>query len=141
MSPTWKALIDGGEPVRLGENMGWPAVSPDGKLVACALQVPLPARLGVLPVEGGEPVKVFDVRPNMPSRIGWTGDGRGVTYVSRQNGVDEIWSQPIDGGEPEKLTNFKADRIFAYDWSHDNRLVISHGSETSDVVLIRNVNR
>ena len=47
-------------------------------------------------------------------------------------------SQPIDGGEPKKLTDFKADVIFSFDWSRDNKLVVSHGTSTSDVVLIRN---
>jgi Tol biopolymer transport system component len=134
-----KAPLGGGEHVKLGENMTWGAISPDGKLIACALNVPLPAKLCVIPLEGDAPARCFDVRPSMPARIGWTGDGRGVTYLSRQDGMEDIWSQPLDGGEPKKLTNFKSDRIFAYDWSRDNRLVISHGSETSDVVLIRNV--
>ena len=114
------------------------ALSPDGKLIACALRVPLPAKLVVIPIEGGSPVKVFDVRPTLPARIRWTPDGRAVTYVATQNGVSDIWSQPLDGGEPKKLTNFKADTIFSFDWSRDNKLVISHGSSTSDVVLIRN---
>jgi len=135
----WKAPIDGGEPVQLSdEDLGWCAVSPDGKLIACAMQVPLPPKLAIVSIEGGAPVKVFDVQPTLPSRIRWTPDGRAVTYVRRQDGTDDIWSQPIDGGEPKKLTNFKSNRIFSFDWSRDNRLVISHGSSTSDIVLIRN---
>jgi len=43
------------------------------------------------------------------------------------------------GGEPKKLTNFQTDQIFAFDWSRDGTLVISHGKSDSDVVLIRNV--
>ncbi len=135
----WKVPIDGGEPVQLGKNMAWCAVSPDGKLLACTLQLPLPARLVVMPIEGGSPAKVFDVQPNLPARIRWSPDGRAVYYVALQNGISDIWSQPIDGGEPKKLTNFKSNRIFSFDWSRDNKLIISHGSSTSDVVLIRNV--
>jgi dipeptidyl aminopeptidase/acylaminoacyl peptidase len=134
----WKMPIDGGEPVKLGENMAWSAISPDGKMVACALQVPLPARLALIPIEGGSPARVFDVQPNLPARIHWAPDGRAVTYVALQNGMSDIWSQPIDGGEPKKLTNFKSNRIFSFDWSRDNKLVISHGNSTSNVVLIRN---
>ncbi len=133
-----KVPIDGGEPVQLGENMAWSAISPDGKLIACALRVPLPAKLVVISIEGGSPVKVFDVQPSLPARIRWTPDGRAVTYVARQNGISDIWSQPLDGGEPKKLTNFKSDRIFSFDWSRDNKLVISHGTAASDIVLIRN---
>ena len=68
----------------------------------------------------------------------WTPDGRAVTYIGRENGLADIWSQSIDGGEPKRLTNFKADNIFSFDWSRDNKLVISHGTSTSDVVLMRN---
>ena len=39
-----------------------PAVSPDGKLVACVYRdaVTSPFRLALIPFEGGDPVKVFD---------------------------------------------------------------------------------
>jgi len=137
----WKVPIDGGEAVQLGENMTWSAVSPDGKLIACVLNKTgrvFENDLAVLPIDGGSPVKVFDANLSIPARIRWTPDGRAVTYLSPQNGIFDIWSQPLDGGEPKRLTNFKADAIFSFDWSRDNKLVISHGTSTSDVVLIRN---
>jgi hypothetical protein len=65
--------------------------------------------------------------------------GRSITYVSRVEGLRDIWSQPLEGGEPKKMTNFKTDQIFSFAWSRENKLVISHGSATSDVVLIRNI--
>ena len=137
----WKVPIDGGEPVQLGENMTWNDVSPDGNLIACVLNKTgkvFDNDLTVLPIEGGSPVKAFDAQLRMPARIRWTPDGRAVTYLSAQGGISDIWSQPVDGGEPKRITNFKADEIFAFDWSRDNTLVISHGSSRSDVVLIRN---
>jgi Tol biopolymer transport system component len=69
----------------------------------------------------------------------WAPDGRAVTYVSGKNGISDIWSQPIDGGEPKKVTDFKADKIFSFDWSRENKLVISYGTNSSDIVLIRNI--
>ncbi|MBA3255250.1 MAG: PD40 domain-containing protein [Pyrinomonadaceae bacterium] len=137
----WKVPIDGGEPVQLSEeNMRQCAISPNGKLIACSLHTPgSPAKLAVIPIEGGSPVKVFDAQLEQPARIRWTPDGRALTYVARLNGISDIWSQPIDRGEPNKLTDFKADEIFSFDWSRDNKLVISHGNSTSDVVLIRNI--
>ncbi|MCA1590267.1 MAG: hypothetical protein LC734_07715, partial [Acidobacteria bacterium] len=76
-----------------------------------------------------------------PSRIRWTPDGRSITYVSRIDGLTDIWSQPLEAGEPKRLTNFKADAIFSFNWSRDNKLVISHGTSTSDVVMIRNTKK
>ncbi len=137
----WKVPIDGGEPVQLSEeNMRWCAISPNGKLVACSLHTPgSPAKLAVIPIEGGPSVKVFDAQLEQPARIRWTPDGRALTYVASLNGISDIWSQPLDGGEPKKLTNFKTDQIFSFDWSREDKFVISHGTSVSDVVLIRNV--
>jgi Tol biopolymer transport system component len=108
-------------------------------MVACSLETPgSPARLAILPIEGGSSVKVFDAKFALPARMRWTPDGRAVTYIVREDGLSDIWSQPIEGGEPKKITNFKADEIFSFDWSRDNKLAISHGTSSSDVVLIRN---
>jgi Tol biopolymer transport system component len=136
----WKSQIGGGEPVQLSEQqLIRCAVSQDGKMVACSLEEPgSPIRLAVLPIDGSSPAKIFDVKFDLPARMRWTPDGRAVTYIGRQEGFDDIWSQPTDGGEPKKITNFRADEIFSFDWSPDNRLVISHGTSTSDVVLITN---
>ncbi|MGI9069586.1 MAG: hypothetical protein ACR2HX_24670, partial [Pyrinomonadaceae bacterium] len=135
-----KVSMDGGEPVKIGEGMRWAVISPDGKLIACSFETPgSPAKLAVVPVEGGSPIKVFDAQLVQPAKIRWTPDGRALTYVASQKGISDVWSQPIDGGAPKKLTDFKADHIFSFDWSRDNKLVISHGTSVSDVVLIRNV--
>ena len=135
-----KVPLGGGEPVQIGEGMlARCAVSQDGKMVACSLETPgSPARLAVLPTDGGAPAKVFDAKFQLPARMRWTPDGRAVTYIGREEGLADIWSQSLDGGEPKRVTNFKADTIFSFDWSRDNKLVISHGTSTSDVVLIRN---
>jgi Tol biopolymer transport system component len=69
----------------------------------------------------------------------WTPDGRALTYVDTTDGVSNIWSLPLDGGKPVQLTNFKTDQIFWFNFSRDGKqLVLSRGTETSDVVLIRN---
>ena len=135
----WKMPIDGGEPVQLSEErLVRCATSHDGKMIACSLESPgSPARLAVLSIDGG-PLKVFDAKFQLPARMRWTPDGKAVTYIGRQDGLADIWSQSIDGGEPKKITKFKADTIFSFDWSRDNKLAISLGTSTSDVVLIRN---
>jgi len=136
----FKVPIDGGEPVRISDGLNRCAVSPDGKLLGCQYDPPdgTQARIKVISVDDGAIVKDFAVKLERPARIRWAPDGRSITYVSRIEGLRDIWSQPLDGGEPKKLTNFKADQIFSFNWSRDNKLVISHGTSTSDVVLIRN---
>ena len=139
-----RAPVSGGEHVTIAnrglERLSRCAVSPDGKQLACQTDNQgQPTKLAIIEIEGTSPAQIFDVKLELPARIRWARDGRAVTFVSRTDGQRDIWSQPVAGGEPKRLTNFKADQIFAFDWSPDNTLVISHGTSDSDVVLIRNV--
>jgi Tol biopolymer transport system component len=68
----------------------------------------------------------------------WAPDGKSILYARNEHGVGNIWSTPIDGKAPKKLTAFDSELIFAFDVSPDNRLAISRGSWTWDVVLIKN---
>ncbi len=139
-----KVSIDGGEPVRLIDK--WtanPTVSPDGNLVACFYredQPNAPIKVAVIPFAGGDPVKVLDISQSVtgPAGLRWTPDGSALTYIDTTNGVSNIWSLPLNGGPPKQLTDFKADKIFWFDFSRDGKqLVLSRGTQTSDVVLIR----
>ncbi|HEX8148437.1 MAG TPA: winged helix-turn-helix domain-containing protein [Pyrinomonadaceae bacterium] len=138
----WKIPSGGGEPSRLTNKVAvWPSVSPDSRFVACwhIDEQKKSIALAVVPIEGGEPVKSFEVSPttNTWAEIRWTPDGRGLTYVDAPDGVGNVWLQPLAGGPPKRLTDFKSDRIFRFDWSRDGKqLVCSRGAETNDVVLI-----
>lgn len=139
----WKVSIDGGEPVQVNDkNALLPAVSPDGKLIACYFPDQQTGiwKIALLPFEGGDPVKLFDL-PQTADRqqsVRWTSDGRAVTYVNTRGLVSNLWLQPIDGSPPRQLTNFKTDRIFSSDWSPDGKqLVFSRGVDNRDVVLIK----
>lgn len=136
----WKVSIEGGEPVQLSEKTtALPAVSPDGKYIACVYweeQLDSPFGIGVIPIEGGPPVKFFKL---LQGSVKWTADGSGLTYIQDQSGVSNIWVQPLAGGAPKQLTDFKSDRITHFDWSRDGKqLALSRGIFTSDVVLISN---
>jgi len=141
----WKVSIDGGEPVRLTDK--WtqnPTVSPDGSLIACFYREDQPdarTKVAVIPFAGGDPVKVLDLpRPSFSGAPGlrWTPDGRALTYIDTSNGVSNIWSLPLDGGAAKQVTDFKTDQIFSFDLSRDGKqLALSRGTQTSDVILIR----
>ena len=143
----WKVPMDGGEPQRLTEG-GWrnAVISPDGQWVASYHQGPEPdarRQIGVLPLAGGVPVKLFDfpsdVRPLEPMR--WTPDGQALIYIGRRNGTWYLWRQPLLGGRPEPLANFSStEQIFSFDWSPDGtQIVFSRGAWVSDVVLMRDI--
>ena len=142
----WKVSIDGGVPVQLTDQVMYnPTVSPDGSQIACLYPETQPnaliSKIAIIPFAGGDPVKVLDLpqsyRP-INAGLRWTPDGRAITYVDTTGGVSNIWSLPLDGGKPVPLTDFKTDQIFWFDFSRDGRqLALSRGTQTSDVVLIR----
>ncbi|HXM36369.1 MAG TPA: protein kinase [Pyrinomonadaceae bacterium] len=140
----WKISIDGGEPVQITHKYSAAStISPDGKLIAYYYldQRTATTKIALLPFEGGEPSKLFDISQPFTSGfnnpVRWTHDGRAFTYIVNRAGVSNIWIQPIDGSPARQLTDFKADRIFSFDWSHDGKwLALSRGPEQRDVVLM-----
>jgi hypothetical protein len=83
---------------------------------------------------------VLDVPQSVtgPAGLRWTPDARALTDIDTINGVSNIWSLPLDGGPPKQLTDFKTDQIFLFDFSRDGKqLALSRGTQTSDVILIR----
>jgi Tol biopolymer transport system component len=135
----WKISIDGGTPVQVSKKLATsPAISPDGKLIACRYREAdlSPFRLGLIDLTTGATVKVIDIGPN-DGTLDWSVDGRSVLFLQKRNGISNIWSQPIDGGAPKQLTFFKSDLTFAFAFSKDGKsLALSRGTVSNDVVLI-----
>ncbi len=131
--------IDGGTPVQLTDKYSrYPAISPDGKLIACHYKEGpnAPTSIAVIPFAGGEPIKTFALPL---SHVRWTTDGRALTYIDTREGVSNLWSQPLAGGPSKQLTNFQAETIFGFAWSRDGkRLALIRGVVNNDVVLINN---
>ena len=137
----YKVPIDGGEPIRVfDKSCTSPSVSPDGKLVALPYKLdeqPNALRVAIISSETGQLLKSFDFG-HYWNVVHWTPDGRAVAYIKTQGDVSNIWAQPLDGGKPLQLTDFKSDLIFNFAWSNDGKqLAVARGSETGDVVLIR----
>ena len=96
------------------------------------------SKLAIASLEGGEPVKTFELPATYSRPLHWTPDGHAVAYIDLKDGVSNIFAQPLDGGKPVQLTDFKADRIFSFAWSRDGKqLCLSRGTISSDVVLIK----
>ncbi len=147
----WKASIATDHRVLLNNKFSHrPAISPDGRWIACFYREeqasqPDPAKpdsVAIIPFEGGQPKRVFQIPQTVfePAGVRWTSDGRAFTYVDNRGGISNIWSQPLVGGIPKQVTDFKGDRIFDFDWSPDGtQLLFSRGTRASDVILIRDL--
>ena len=133
--------IDGGEPVRLTPAAGSPAISPDGRFVACIFQERPGSllKIAIIPVDGGPPLRLLDVP--VPKEVYgpsycWTPDGRGLIYADGGETGTNLWLQPLGGGPAQQLTHFESEQINSFDVAPDGRIVMSRGTPTSDVVLI-----
>ena len=141
-STLWRMPVDGGAPVKLTRRPSWaPSISPDGKLIAFNLldEASGQWKIAVMPLEGGEPAKDFEILGGIYRPIRWTHNGRALAYPIYRGGVSNIWTQPLDGGPPKQLTDFRDGIIFNFAWSRDGKqLALSRGLINSDVVLISN---
>jgi Tol biopolymer transport system component len=139
----WRISLEGTDLKQLTDYpSACPVISPDGQwiVVYYRLETKAPWRLGIIPFSGGRPVKTMAVPDDVEFRslVRWTPDGNSLAYIVNRAGISNIWVQPLDGRPASQLTNFKSDKIFWFDWSPDNKqLGVSHGTVTSDVVLIR----
>ena len=72
----------------------------------------------------------------MVSRPVFSPDGKKITYVVREKGVDNLWEMSLDGKNQKQLTAFTKDSIFLYKFSKDGKQVaIEHGTIESDELL------
>jgi TolB protein len=132
----WKVPIDGGPPLQVSDKtITMPSLSPDGKFIACYYrdQPSAPGKLSIIPIEGADPVRAFDIPgPAGDSILRWTPDGLSITFIKDGN----LWNQPRDGGKPTEVTRFELGGIRQFDWSRDGTLVFARVDVNGDAVLI-----
>jgi Tol biopolymer transport system component/DNA-binding winged helix-turn-helix (wHTH) protein len=135
----WKVPLSGGSSVKVNDGIWANATpSPDGKLLAItSFEEKTGWGENVVPVEGGEPVKVAQLSA---TRLQWTPDSKFILYIDSKNGVSNLWSQSVKGGPPRQITDFTSGLIFDFAISRDGKqLLLARGSISSDVILINNV--
>lgn len=137
----FRTSIDGGPAVQVSDLFIVSArISPDEKWLACRYRDPnpnLPARLAILPIAGGAPIKTFDLLPTTFGSPEWTTDGKSVTLPDSRTGTSNLWSFPLDGSPMKPLTDFKPDGLFSRELSFDGKwMAMARGLATSDVILI-----
>jgi Tol biopolymer transport system component/DNA-binding winged helix-turn-helix (wHTH) protein len=139
----WKVPIDGGRPVQLTDGFtGVPAVSPDGKLVACSYSpnTGLPGQLAVFSFVDGRLLKLFPQPLKGEPLLRWMPDGQGIAYVDYPVGPSRLWLQPLAGGPPKSLLEIDTDQIFGFDWSPDGKqLAYVRGFWAQNIVTIRDL--
>ena len=147
----WRVSIDGGPPVRLTDYPAYyPAVSPDGRMIACVERNQFKSEFSllILPFDGGPPLKriVFDRGGFSGDRIQWTSDGRSILYASVLSaetiGPTVVMRQSLDGRQPQQLVKFDEGELFDFGYSPDGRsFAVTRGEWEHDIVLISNLIR
>jgi serine/threonine protein kinase len=137
----WRMPANGGRATQLTDvRSDHPALSPDGRWIACDYMDDAAAAAGqiaILHVDGGEPVHRVKAIPE-GALYRWSPDGKTITYVQTVDRVSNLWSVSVSGGSPKRLTDFTAEQIASFDWSKDGRNVaLVRGTNTRDVILIR----
>jgi Tol biopolymer transport system component len=146
VKPTlWKVSIDGGTAVQVSDHVVTTAIiSPDGRMIAYTYpesQDPNapPNRIGVMPFEGGPPLKTFEFSSSgtVITIAQWSVDGKSILYSASANNVSNIWSQSLDGGPPKQVTNFNDLFMTSFAWSRDGKqLACTRGALVRDAILI-----
>jgi serine/threonine protein kinase/Tol biopolymer transport system component/Tfp pilus assembly protein PilF len=146
----FKIPVEGGAPVQLNRDLAvGAAVSPHGRFIACyrsGEKTNKEWKLAVLPIEGGDPVRIFDLADTVnlqipPERpLAWSPDSRSIYYLNDRLSASNIYRISLDdGARPEKITDFASGRIFDFALARDGRrLAFSHGTSTSDIIVFRN---
>lgn len=139
--------VEGGTPMKvteiLGEMLFGPmSISPDDKLLAYPYEeyTPTPVvKIAIIPLAGGGPARIITA-PGGVNWLRWSLDGKSLQYIRTEKGASNIWELSIDGGKPRQLTSFPNGEIFDFHLSlADNRLLLSRGEVSSDVVLLSNL--
>jgi TolB protein len=147
----WKVPVDGGPATELTNYLSvGSAVSPrDGSILFRFINEhsdPLRWQRALVGPEGGQTISSSELSEffgidGASHQLSWTFDGSLITYVITRSGVSNIWGEPSQGGSAKQLTHFKSDVIFSYAWSPDGkRLALGRGSQTSNVILIKQLN-
>jgi serine/threonine protein kinase/Tol biopolymer transport system component len=135
-----RVSIDGGTPETVVKYaVGSYALSPDGKEIASFEVRELDHKL-MLRSDNVETQQMsyHDIDPRaLPDDLEFAPDGKGVVYIAREKGVDNLWLQPLDGKPHHQLSHFKRDKTFRFVFSPDgSKIAMECGEVESDAVLL-----
>lgn len=142
----FKVPTDGGPAVELAKGQVFAsAVSPDGTTVAYSRTdgqgANARSKFIVQKLDGGPPLQEIELPLAYNAfSLGWTPDGRALTYIHNTTGnTQNVYMQPLTGGPPVQLTHFDSEpaAVAAYAWSRDGKefAVTRARYNSADVVL------
>jgi serine/threonine protein kinase/Tol biopolymer transport system component len=138
----FKVPIDGGTSVDLAHgNVSWPAISPDGTLVAYVRVdgqgANARSKFVVQKLEGGALVQEIEAPADNVS-LQWTPDGRALAYLHTVGSARHLYMQPLTGGSPVQLTHFDTEpsSINAVVWSHDGKKIAVTRARFADTDVV-----
>ena len=109
-----------------GDSDAFPAISPDGNVVAfIRSRRGAPARLFVVPAEGGQPRQVLESDSSIDG-FSWTRDSRSIVFSSAANGNHALWRVDVDSGDVSWVPVTGEWMFFPAAASHADRLVYQH---------------
>jgi eukaryotic-like serine/threonine-protein kinase len=129
----YKMAMDGGSSKEVAKgNVCCPTISPDGKSLAYIKAegqgAKLKASFVLSSLEGGPALKEIVMPPDLQNMngsqaLGWTPDGKGLTWLSTIKNAQHVMMQPLAGGPPVQLTHFETEPalITCYAWSKDGK--------------------
>jgi len=139
----FKVSTDGGAPLELASGTVFnPPVSPDGKLIAYAKiegqGASAKSKIVIQSTDGGTPLQQIELPADF-QQLGWTPDGRALTYVHNTTGsTQNVYAQSLSGGPPVQLTHFNSEPGFvaAYAWSRDGKKFAITRARYSDTDVV-----
>jgi eukaryotic-like serine/threonine-protein kinase len=135
----WKMPLGGGTPERIYRDQArFPAISPDGKQVACEIrEAHKQWQVAIVSFEDGSLLKQF---PGLPvgNPVRWSPDGSAIDYIRPEGSAYNVWRQSLNGGPPQPITHLTEGHIVDFSWNQDGtKLAYIRGRADSDVVLFR----
>jgi Tol biopolymer transport system component len=118
-------------------------ISPDGKTLVYVVAFQSPSgpstsKIALLDTATLRSPRILEANSRISRGVQFTADGKSVAYPVKENGVDNVWTQPLDGDPGHQITHFKSEEIFSFHWSPDGKkLGILRGHTDSDVVLLQ----
>jgi serine/threonine protein kinase len=136
--------IDGGPSETISESPIWAGdISPDDKTMVILDVREFGQKLALkLYSVDDKKVVLHDLDPRALPPIRFMPDGKGVAYMVKEKGIDNLWVQPLDSSPFHPLTHFSSERIVAFAFSRDgSKIAMERGHTESDAVLLRDISR